>query len=82
MFPVDVQIHDAVTGRPTAPCPDGGAAGGAGDAGDGVVGPGLAAAIAGEDHDPSPGLAERAATSRMASRASRTVSKPITPQSS
>lgn len=64
MFPVDVQVHGAVTGRPTAPCPDSGAAGGAGDAGDGVVGPGLAAAVAGEDHDPSPSLAERAATSQ------------------
>ena len=82
MFAVDVQIYGAMTGRPTAPRPDGNAAGGAGDTGDRMIRPGLAAAIAGEDHDSPPSVAERAATSRMAVRASRTVSKPMTPHSS
>ena len=46
MLTIDMQLGGAMAGRPEAPSPDAHPAGRAGDAGDGMVRPGFAAAVA------------------------------------
>lgn len=79
---VDVELHGAVPRRPAAPRPCRGTTCRARNPGNGMVRPCLAAAMAAEPHERCACRFDLAAMLRRASRAARTVSKPITPQSS
>ncbi len=82
MLTIDMKISRAVPGRTSAPPPRRRAAGRAGNAGHGMVRPRFATSVAVKPHDGRSRSRDRAETSRMAWRASRGVSKPMTPQSS